>query len=741
MAVFLSPVGGVAAQFFTNTGAVLTGGKIYTYAAGTTTPAVTYTTSGGATANTNPIVLDAAGRVPNSGEIWLADGVSYKFVLKDSNDVLIATYDNIIGINSDFTNFIANQEIQTATAGQTVFTLANPYTPGANTLSVFVDGVNQYGPGAQYAYFETNSKTVTFVSGLHVGASVKFTTVQSLTSGQATSAGLVSYTQGGTGAVATTVQAKLRQSVSVLDFGADPTGVADSTAAFDAAIATTKAVYVPAGTYLVNATINNKTVIYGDGSFVSILKPFNSSIAIMTYAIDTGDWYYHSEIRDVSFRGTAKVGVGFTFGQTVPANFVSGDETAHNVKFYGCYFTGLRKGVQFPFGNIGTEFYSCSWGGNYYGVYTMNNKFGNPAINAMHAGLKYFYSGYFGSNDVAFYFNNAIDGGGGVSFYSTTFEGNKIAAYIYSLPHPYTPIVFNDIWFEANGTYIGGTTDVDTWTGSTLTQTTITNRTVFIDGNKALVNFNGGFLTDIYVFAPNSRATMTNARVESSTAAVGGGPFSVNPSSILQSINPYTTNGSHGDGLITTGMFCPGNFLTNTTAPTSRSVTVIPRNSKIANYGPSRLASDPFTTSRTTSGALALVGTIVSDGVIYSTCNEWTRAAMTTSQAVYVSTTSVAVSAGEWCVATVDVKITAGAPTFAIDDQGSNILSYFNIPAQNKWFTIASIGQVASNATIALWTTGSNATCTWRHSAFQIHRFATLLEAQNFLMSCAYSES
>ena len=36
MAVFLSPVGGVAAQFFTNTGSVLTGGKLYTHAAGTT---------------------------------------------------------------------------------------------------------------------------------------------------------------------------------------------------------------------------------------------------------------------------------------------------------------------------------------------------------------------------------------------------------------------------------------------------------------------------------------------------------------------------------------------------------------------------------------------------------------------------------------------------------------------------------------------------------------------------------
>ena len=123
MAVNLSPVGGVAAQFFTSTGAVLTGGKLYTYAAGTTTPVVTYTSSQGNVAWTNPIVLDAAGRVSGSGEIWLTDGVIYKFVLKDSNDVLIATYDNITGINSNAVAYTNSQEIFTATAGQTVFTL------------------------------------------------------------------------------------------------------------------------------------------------------------------------------------------------------------------------------------------------------------------------------------------------------------------------------------------------------------------------------------------------------------------------------------------------------------------------------------------------------------------------------------------------------------------------------------------------------------------------------------------
>lgn len=99
MAVYLSPVGGAAAQFFTNNGVPLAGGKLYTYAAGTTTPAATYTSSSGVTAHTNPIVLDSGGRV-SGGEVWLTENVSYKFILKDSTDVLIATYDNISGIST-----------------------------------------------------------------------------------------------------------------------------------------------------------------------------------------------------------------------------------------------------------------------------------------------------------------------------------------------------------------------------------------------------------------------------------------------------------------------------------------------------------------------------------------------------------------------------------------------------------------------------------------------------------------
>lgn len=167
MAVNLSPVGGAAAQFFDNSGQVLTGGKIYTYLAGTTTPAVTYTTNSGLTANSNPIILNAAGRVADSGEIWLTNGISYKFLLKDSSDVQIASWDNIVGINSS----ASQQGVVTATQSQTVVIVPFSYTLGVNSLKVYVNGSKQI---VTTNYTETTTTSITFLSGLNVGDLVEF---------------------------------------------------------------------------------------------------------------------------------------------------------------------------------------------------------------------------------------------------------------------------------------------------------------------------------------------------------------------------------------------------------------------------------------------------------------------------------------------------------------------------------------------------------------------------------------
>lgn len=151
MAVYLSPVGGAAAQFFDNNGDPLSGGKLYSYEAGTTTPQVTYTTNAGNVARTNPVVLDSAGRVPSGGEIWITSQ-AYKFVLHTSADVLIATYDNIVGQGvSSLTpqNFTGD--------GVTVAFTLSAAPNSENSTFVYVNGVYQ-----QKNTYSVSGTTLTF---------------------------------------------------------------------------------------------------------------------------------------------------------------------------------------------------------------------------------------------------------------------------------------------------------------------------------------------------------------------------------------------------------------------------------------------------------------------------------------------------------------------------------------------------------------------------------------------------
>jgi len=83
-------------SIFDNNGNLLAGGSIYTYQAGSSTPLATYTTNSGNIANTNPLTVNAYGRLDN--ELWLQYGYAYKFVVQDASSNTIATYDNIAGI-------------------------------------------------------------------------------------------------------------------------------------------------------------------------------------------------------------------------------------------------------------------------------------------------------------------------------------------------------------------------------------------------------------------------------------------------------------------------------------------------------------------------------------------------------------------------------------------------------------------------------------------------------------------
>jgi hypothetical protein len=148
MTVFLSPLAGAGQQFLDNSGNPLTGGLLYTYAAGTTTPETTYTTINGVTAHTNPIVLDAAGRPP--AEVWLTGEVAYKMILRDSAGALIGTYNDIYGINdvsatgvpwaevtgepTTLAGYGITDALTAATAAATYAPIASPSFTGTTTI-------------------------------------------------------------------------------------------------------------------------------------------------------------------------------------------------------------------------------------------------------------------------------------------------------------------------------------------------------------------------------------------------------------------------------------------------------------------------------------------------------------------------------------------------------------------------------------------------------------------------------
>lgn len=110
MAFYLSPLS-TFLQLLTNVGVPLSGGLLWTYAAGTSTPTTTYTDSTGGTPNSNPIQMDSNGRLPNVN-VWQPGGTAIKFVFSTNAGTTLVpvfgtqlgpTFDQVTGINDPVT--------------------------------------------------------------------------------------------------------------------------------------------------------------------------------------------------------------------------------------------------------------------------------------------------------------------------------------------------------------------------------------------------------------------------------------------------------------------------------------------------------------------------------------------------------------------------------------------------------------------------------------------------------------
>jgi hypothetical protein len=157
----------------------------------------------------------------------------------------------------------------TGTGAQTAFNLATAPVAENNT-QIYIDGVYQ-----QKDTYTLSGATINFSAAPPLNSTIEVVTF-SISSLGTTDASNVSYNEGSAGAVNTSVQAKLQESVSVKDFGATGDGVTDDTAAINAAFAVGGKIYFPSGTYLCSTITLASSDTHIFGSKKSVIKLKNS---------------------------------------------------------------------------------------------------------------------------------------------------------------------------------------------------------------------------------------------------------------------------------------------------------------------------------------------------------------------------------------------------------------------------------------------------------------------------------
>jgi hypothetical protein len=233
-------------------------------------------------------------------------------------------FDQLLYISQENTDVVNNLPVtvtmlrwkKTATAGQTVLTgtddnaISLAYTAGFE--QVYLNGAHLT---RNADYTASDGATITMSVALVVGDLVEVMayTPITTTSVPATS---VPFTQTGTGAVTRNVDSKLKDVVSVKDFGAVGDGTTNDTTAIQAAINTGSSLVFPAGTYL----CNNLTQSTSFQRFFAIGHVNLSKNANGVLLTSSGGY--------VEFNGIQFIGTGYT-GDNVNAS-------GNDVRFVNC---------------------------------------------------------------------------------------------------------------------------------------------------------------------------------------------------------------------------------------------------------------------------------------------------------------------------------------------------------------------------------------------------------------------
>ena len=193
-----------------------------------------------------------------------------------------------------------------ATALSTVLQPGGPL-PVAGLNDNFYQGL-YYAQETQYD--AANQSTAGLQAQITVANNNAANAVVTANAAAATATAASSFTQAGAGAVTRSVTSKLRDTVSVKDFGAVGDGVADDTAAIQAALnSSAAAIYIPQGRYKVLAglTRSGHTRLYGDGMAASVIE-FHGNYGLVYTGGDGGDHYNMSMLcmEDMALESTVK---------------------------------------------------------------------------------------------------------------------------------------------------------------------------------------------------------------------------------------------------------------------------------------------------------------------------------------------------------------------------------------------------------------------------------------------------
>lgn len=305
-------------------------------------------------------------------------------------------------------------------------------------------------PARVYTALEDFSMTVKDKQGRVVFSVLDATSLSNLQSSLASSSGssLVGFLQAGTGAVTRTVQDKLRDVVSVKDFGAVGDGVADDTAEIQAALDAVYAagggtLYFPAGEYLVTSIVkvfasNISVVFKGAGKMATVLRKTGASTTpIFDLSCTTSPGVTYSPICDMRIRGNAKAHDGIRL--TNWARF-----SLENVYVDACDI-GINNRGSLVF--VGKE---CTLVSN-------NTGYKSDAFNGVGANLYKFIGGSISANTTL---GVDLGNGEGFSFDGTDFGGNGTTADLNTGAVLIRSSVddaigvsygsFSDCWFELN---------------------------------------------------------------------------------------------------------------------------------------------------------------------------------------------------------------------------------------------------------------------------------------------------